>query len=180
VPSPPDITVITPTIAGREDLLAECQASVRALGLPHLIGLDVHREGPATIRNRLVEQVTTEWVLFLDDDDLLYGNYLTAVTPHLADAEVVYTAWRLTGYDDPQPMPFNPDALLRANYIPVTACVRTAAFGAVGGFPTDVPLEDHELWKRLLLAGYRFRYVPVIAWWYRRRPDSRTEANADA
>jgi glycosyltransferase involved in cell wall biosynthesis len=169
------ITVVTPTIHGREDLLVECKASVERLNLPHLVALDEHREGPAVVRNRLVEQVTTEWVLFLDDDDLLLPHYVRTVGRHLADADVVYTNWYLTGADAPQPYPhFDPELLRRLNFIPVTACVRTEAFRAVGGFP-DVPLEDHGLWLALLAAGGRFKHVPVTCWRYRRLPGSRNE-----
>lgn len=168
------ITVISPTIPGREDLLVECHASVQALGLPHLIEIDVDGAGPAAIRNRLIEQVTTEWTLFLDDDDVLYPNYVDTVTPHLPESDVVYTAWRLTGATDPFPLPsFDPVALRQHNIIPVTACVRTDVLRRVGGFP-DAELEDYALWLRLLDHGYRFTYVPVIAWHYRRREDSRT------
>jgi hypothetical protein len=170
------LTVITPTIPGREDLLAECKTSVAALGLPHLVELDTAGEGPAVVRNRLVEQAGTQWVLFLDDDDLLLPNYLDAVRPYLAEADVVYTDWRLTGATEPQPMPYFDEYLLpHQNFIPVTACVRVAAFQAVGGFPTNVHLEDHALWTRMLAAGCRFAHVPVMAWWYRRQPRSRTE-----
>lgn len=170
------ITVVTPTVSSREALLEECHRSVEALGLPHLIEIDVDGAGPAAVRNRLVEQVRTEWVVFLDDDDLLYPNYVDAVRPHLAESDVVYTAWRLTGATDPHPLPrFDPVWLRQHNTIPVTACVRTEAFRAVGGFPTDAELEDHALWLNLLDAGHRFTYTPVIAWHYRRFPGSRTE-----
>lgn len=167
------ITVITPTIPGREDQLAECRASVAALELNHMVMVDVNGEGPAVLRNRMLEHVVTEWVLFLDDDDLLFPNYVDTVTPHLADADVVYTAWQLSGAIDPMPHPFDPDLLRQHNIIPVTACVRTEAVRSVGGFG-DEKLEDHELWLALLDAGYRFRYTPVIAWHYRRAPQSRS------
>lgn len=170
------LTVITPTIPGREQLLAECHASVEPFGLPHLIEIDADREGPAAVRNRLVEQVTTEWVLFLDDDDLLYPNYLGTVLPYLPAADVVYTAWDLTGAEDPQPEAwFDPIVLRHHNTIPVTACVRTQMFRSVGGFPEGEELEDYALWLRLLDAGARFANIPVIAWHYRRQPGSRTE-----
>ncbi len=168
------ITVVTPTIPGREDLLAECRASVAALNLPHFTAVDERGEGPAAVRNKLLADVRTEWTLFLDDDDLLFPNYVDAVTPHLAEADVVYTAWQLSGAIDPVPYPrFDPDLLRDHNIIPVTACVRTEAVRAVGGFGTG-ELEDHELWLSLLDAGYRFTYTPVIAWHYRRAPVSRS------
>lgn len=168
------ITVLTPTIPGREHLLKECRASVAALGLTQTVMLDVNHEGPAVLRNRMLEHVVTEWTLFLDDDDLLFPNYLDAVTPLLADADVVYTAWQLSGAIDPVPHPtFDPNLLRQHNIIPVTACVRTESVRAVGGFGTG-KLEDHELWLSLLDAGYRFRYSPVIAWHYRRAAVSRS------
>jgi GT2 family glycosyltransferase len=64
---------------------------------------------------------------------------------------------------------------MRQNFIPVTACVRTRAFRTVGGFDETARFEDHDLWKRMHTAGYRFLYAPVIAWTYRRQPKSRTE-----
>lgn len=170
------ITAITPTIPGREDLLAECVASVKATGLPHLVGLDEHRAGPAVVRNALLKRVCTPWVLPVDDDDLLYPQYKQIVLPHLHDVDVLYTAWELRGADDPKPKPgpFDAELLQRQNFIPVTACVRTTALRAVGGFP-NARYEDHELWKAMAAAGYRFRYLPIVAWVYRRTPGSRTD-----
>jgi glycosyltransferase involved in cell wall biosynthesis len=173
------ITVVTPTIPGREDLLAECIESVAMLGLAHLVQLDADGAGPAAVRNRLAAEVRTEWTLFLDDDDLLYPNYLGTVLPYLPAADVVYTAWDLTGATDPQPEPFFDEIVLRHhNVIPVTACVRTDMFRAVGGFPLGEDLEDYRLWLKLLDAGARFANIPVIAWHYRRLAGSRTEAVA--
>lgn len=171
------ITVITPTVPGRESLLAECMASVKAAGFPHLMKLDANRRGPAAVRNELLERVRTPWVLPVDDDDLIDPAYQSIVERSLPGADVVYTAWDLEGADEPKPKPgpFDVELLARQNFIPVTACVRTAALRAVGGFPAGVHLEDHELWKALAAAGYRFRYVPVVAWTYRRFPGSRTE-----
>lgn len=173
------ITVLTPTIPGREHLLGECRASVAALGITHTVMTDVNGEGPAALRNRMLEHVVSEWTLFVDDDDLLFPNYLDVVKPHLAGADVVYTAWQLSGAVDPVPYPrFDPVLLREHNFIPVTACVRTEKLREVGGFPVDAGLEDHALWLKLLDAGARFTYTPVIAWHYRRHPGSRTEKGA--
>jgi hypothetical protein len=170
------ISVLTPTVPGREELLLQCVASVQAAGLEHHIQLDERGEGPAVVRNRLAERVDTEWLLCLDDDDLLLSHYLEVVEPSLADSDVVYTKWYLTGAVDPQPLDvFDPILLRQRNFIPVTACVRTSLFRQVGGFNPNAVLEDHDLWVRLLDAGARFTFVPVVCWRYRRRPGSRTE-----
>jgi len=182
-----DLTVITPTVPGREHLLEECMASCAAAGLFQLVGVDRERQGPAVVRNALVEAVQTPWVVFLDDDDLIYSNYADVVAPHFDSSDMVYTGWDLEGAEDPQPMPLDPFLLWWRNTIPVTACVRTDVFRAVGGFPTDHLLEDHGLWKAILGAWdgearrcrYRITYEPTVAWRYRRFPGSRTEETAD-
>lgn len=173
------ITVLTPTIVGRERLLEQCRASVAAVGLQHFVQVDHEHRGPAAIRNELAAAVDTDWLLCLDDDDLLLSHYLEVVAPALKQADVVYTSWYLTGAPDPQPLDaFNAELLRVQNFIPVTAAVRTETFRAVGGF-RDVPLEDHDLWLRLLDAGARFIYVPVVCWRYRRQPGSRTDTEGD-
>jgi len=182
-----DITVVTPTVPGREALLEECMASTAAAGLFQLVGVDRERQGPAVVRNALVEAVRTPWVVFLDDDDLIYPNYADVVAPHMDSSDMVYTGWDLEGAEDPQPMALDPFLLSWRNTIPVTACVRTDVFRAVGGFSLDHQLEDHALWLAILLAWdgearrcrYRITYEPAVAWKYRRMPGSRTEEMAE-
>lgn len=73
-----DVTVITPTISGREHLLEECIESVKKqtiVPMEHRVKLDEHRVGPARIRNELAAGVRTEWITFLDDDDILLSNH---------------------------------------------------------------------------------------------------------
>lgn len=177
MPSPADLTVVTPTVPGREHLLAECAAAVRCLGLPHLVGLDEAGAGPAATRNRLLPNVTTDWVLFCDDDDLLLPNYPDVVRPHLPDADIVYTDWVLEGAEEPRPLPrWDPNLLAYRNFVPVTACVRTGLLRQVGGFPQQERHEDWALWKRLLAARARFAHVPELAWVYRRQYGGRNDA----
>lgn len=176
MPSPADITVVTPTTPGREALLAECVEAVAAAGLPQIVAVDRDRRGPAATRNDVLDQVTTGWVLFVDDDDLLLPNYLQVVSPHLSAADVVYTSWELVGAEEPAPIPvFDANLLAWRNFIPVTACVRTELLRRVGGFP-DERNEDWALWRLLLAGGARFVYVPQVAWVYRRGVGGRNEA----
>jgi hypothetical protein len=176
VRSQADITVVTPTVPGRERRLAECAAAVQALGLPHLVGLDAAGRGPAATRNSLLPEVGTAWTLFCDDDDLLLPNYLDTVTRHLPAADVVYTSWLLVGAEEPRPLPrFDANLLAYRNFIPVTACVRTDLLRRVGGMPEERH-EDWALWKVLLARRARFVHVPEVAWVYRRGAGGRNEA----
>lgn len=155
----------------RGRLLDEAVASVASQTVPpfeHLWLLDEHQEGPGQIRNRLAERAQGDYLLFLDDDDVLHTDYVQELTPHL-DAEVVYSWCRVEGRDDWCPNRlFEPRALEHQNFIPVTACVQKQAFLDVGGFDTTLgTLEDWDLWKRLLRAGARFKCVPEVLWTYR-------------
>lgn len=117
----------------------------------------------------MVQGVDTEWVAFLDDDDLLYPHHLETLLGASDDVDVVYSFCDVTGRGDWSPnMDFNERALRSFNFIPVTAMVRRSAFLAVGGFPEGThPVEDWRLWLALLDAGARFRCVPVKTWLYR-------------
>jgi glycosyltransferase involved in cell wall biosynthesis len=175
------LTIVTPTLPERGARLGVAHQSVLNQTLPvheHLIRLDSERRGPAEIRNALVDLVETEWVLFLDDDDWLDTDYVEAVMDHLTDKnDVVYTWCHRIGFEDNLDKPFNARSLRKANFIPVTACVKVETFRKVGGFPLDVAYEDWGLWIKILDAGGRFRLVPKKKWTYERHKESRTHSN---
>lgn len=172
------LTVLTPTILERRYACVEAEESVlrQTVETAHLIRTDLHREGPAVIRNELAGKATTEWIGFLDDDDLLHPDYTETVSPYFADYDVVYT-WG-DGLAEWFQHPFDAERLKRGNYIPVTACVRKSLFDQVGGFPTDVAYEDWGLWLRLLAVDARFKCVESVHWTYRDHlSDRRTHSN---
>jgi len=169
-----DITVLIPTIARRVTQLARALDSVRIQTLKPatvLVELDEHREGAAATRNRALAKVDTEWVAFLDDDDLLYPGHLKLCARYarLTGVDVVYPQW---DGDDPTGMqgkPFDPVLLQRANYIPVTALCRTAAVRAAGGFQDHPdengdPCEDWGLWLAMVDRGAKFGHLPIRTW----------------
>lgn len=165
------VCVITASIPSRASLLEECRASVAAQTFPceHLVGVDVSREGPATIRNRLAADTDADWLLPLDDDDLLDPDcvqvLLEAAKPGSA---VVYPFCRMTGRTDgwnPNKL-FNQISLYQMNFIPATALIRRDAWEVLGGYQ-QVPLEDWNMWQRAELHGFQFQCVPEVLWSYR-------------
>ncbi len=192
-----DVTVITPTIPGREEMLAEAKASVVAQALPvaaHLVRFgDVGEWGPNPLdlahkRNALAELAVTDWVACLDDDDLYLPEHFATIAPYLDDeADVIYT-WPtervvatvdVTGWSSS----FIAHELQRSNLIPSNACIRRAALEKVGGweerydliarqFPSGCAYEDWDLWLRMAQAGMRFRCVPAMTWVYRRHDNN--------
>jgi glycosyltransferase involved in cell wall biosynthesis len=175
------VTVVIPSIPPRRDFLAEAFASVLAqTRSPDAISvvIDHHHEGPAVTRNKGLFSVQTEWVAFLDDDDLLFPRHLERLLAHAeeTEADLVYPwFWPSNGID---PLgwfaePFDPIVLRRENYIPVTTLVRTDLAQKVGGFPRALcdewprPFEDHGFLVRLLDAGAKFEHLPEVTWLWR-------------
>lgn len=172
------VAVVTASLPERAARLAEAAASVAAQTIPpaaHLIGIDFARHGPTAVRNALVRAAGTEWVAFLDDDDVLYPGHLATLTAGAAGADVVYSFCDVEGRGGWTPnQEFDAAALRSYNFIPVTALVRRSAFLSVGGFPESHPVEDWDLWRRLLDAGAEFRCVPTVTWLYRFHGDNAT------
>ncbi len=97
----PGITVVIPTIPPRAKLLKRAVDSVAAARLEMLqqyglavpidvsIPHDIGRQGAAVTRHRGLLAVETEWVAFLDDDDVMHPDHLVqlygAALEHGAD-----------------------------------------------------------------------------------------------
>lgn len=177
------VSVLTPALPSRERLLAECVASVARQEVPpveHLVAYDHARAGPSALRNRLALAAASDWLAFLDDDDLLLPNHLRVLLEGAGTgADVVYSYCAVEGrVESPSwspNTPFDADALRKNNFIPVTCLVRRARFLAVDGFrAVEHGMEDWDLWLRLLDAGARFACVPEVTWVYRFHGGNRT------
>ncbi len=200
-----DVTVITPTIPGREHLLEECMASVEAQTMKpvaHVVGLDAGREGPAKVRNDLVRGIETEWIAFLDDDDLLMPNHFeihntymrsegwdfsnanqeTKLLEHTVNDQGtkydVISSWCMLVHSPESQVLFDTaphiDNILRGhNSLPITATVRTDKFREVNGFDQECRFEDMVLWQDLIKAGAEFKAVYTPTWYYRLQPGGR-------
>jgi hypothetical protein len=194
------VTFVTPSLLGRERMLGRTIRSVKRQTIPcrHMWQVDTHRQGPAAVRNTLLGKVRTEFVGFIDDDDVLYRQHAEVCLAVLrrTDACVVYPWFRFVHPAGRFPrgeflqiqrgdgsrvhafgQPFDPGALVHNNFIPITVVARTACLREVGGLPlpgsTEWPhetCEDWGLWRRLVDGGHRFAHVPVVTWEYRVHP----------
>lgn len=110
-----DVTVVIPTIPGREALLRRAVASIEAqIKKPGavVIQMDTERHGAHWARNEALKRVETEWVAWLDDDDELLPNHLLVLTRgahKFPAADMIFTYPEFVGGRDP------------------LACVRTSA-----------------------------------------------------
>lgn len=168
------ITVITPSLPERADMLAELAADLEAQtyqDFTHLIEVDAAHDGPATVRNRLAKTTDAEWLAFIDDDDRVYPNHLEVLLEVAeSGADVCYTL--CDGFDVPHDCTHCSLHGAR-NTVPVTTLVRRSMFVKAGGFPSD-RYEDFGLWKRILRAGGTFQCDHRVTWQYRIHAASRT------
>ena len=161
--------MITPTVDGREELLARCRRSVDAqtVRVDHVVLLDADRQGPGAVRNRAAARCDSSWLLPLDDDDELDPDCVEVLLANVEGADVVYPWCRMEGRLDgwvPNKL-FWADALFKQNFIPVTALIRADSFRMLGGYRDQV-MEDWCLWQWAYLHGLRFRCVPEVLWTY--------------
>lgn len=189
-PAPlPAVSVIIPTYGGRAEYLLAAIDSVLAQTRPpaEIVVVDdgspddtaghvaplvragrvryVRREngGLAAARNTGAAAARGEFLLFLDDDDLLVPTALEVLGDALAarpDDAFAYGSWvRFDGAPPPVPEDRQPpevadrNAFLMFNRIGTAGMVlmRRAAYDAVGGFNAALKkVEDWDMWLRLL------------------------------
>lgn len=192
-----DVTVVIPTIPERPAQLIRAMTSVHVQSVQPsmlLVERDLEHTGAAASRNRALKNVTTEWVAFLDDDDMLYADHLRLCLAKAIqdDADVVYPWFDLTidgeVCNDQNPLAAPKNGYLRtpfglkfgdeqkrhlmevSNFIPVTVLARTELLIAAGGFPEDGEHEDWELWRTMLGYGDKFVHLPQRTWCWRWHP----------
>lgn len=190
------VTVVIPTIRGREEMLMRALESVdRQIRPPEdvIVWVDELREGAAQARNRALEKVHTEYVAWLDDDDSLMPNHIDVCLRTLEEtgADLVYPGMMAIGGRDPLACPVNnvlvnpfcvpfrqeqADHLMRVgNFIPITWVGRVGLIRAVGAFPepwadetkgSGRVEEDYGLLMNMLRAGAIFVHAPYRTWKY--------------
>ena len=175
-----DITVLIPTIPSREELLEEACASVERQTYPVrklIVGVDADHHGPAISRNVLLQQVETEWVAFLDDDDLLYPHHFDVLASGKTDVRASYCDFSdLTVPEKYINRPYNRRDLRLHGIFGITVLARTEKIRDAGMFNASDRYEDWSLWNRMADQGCTFEVLPLVTWTYRLTADSRTFA----
>ena len=163
------ITLVTASMPNRSDLLAEMLSSVAAqtmLPAAHFIIIDERPLVPKL--QELTAKVTTEYMVQVDDDDIIYPSHIATLDANL-DADVVWTWCDVTGRSWSPNEGYQPGVLQGRNYIPANHARRVKKVQAVGGI-TEHEAGDYEDWnllRRLETAGATFKNVPEITWHYR-------------
>lgn len=183
------VAVVIPTIPGREERLQKAVESVmNQTRLPDqiIVQTDAERLGAAVTRNRGLAKVTSDYVAWLDDDDLLLPNHIERLArflDHYPQFGLVYPIPRVEGGRDPTAtsvngswippwrVPFGPEQEQhlrdQGSFIPITHMVRTQAVNGIGGFPAPNTVRWLEDWGYLVLlldAGVKFYHLPVTTW----------------
>lgn len=176
-----EVTVITAALPHRTSLLADAIRSVHAQTVPvreHLISVAPRRR-VADVRNDLIDAADSEWVAFLDDDDLLDPHHVETLLRQADNADVVIPYCRFDGPPLPDGYcnrPFDLAALRSHGIFPITVLARRELVLAAGGFAAE-GWDDWVLWNRMADDGCRFVTVPTVTWTYRTStPSRRTHA----
>jgi GT2 family glycosyltransferase len=180
-----DVTVATPHIPVRSgDMLGTSAASAMNQTLKprwHRVEIDEDHTGSAATRNRLLAKVTTEWVLWLDDDDMLMPNavQLLVEAQKRTGADVVSgAAWipQTADHGEPVRTPtpgwIPPDFVQERSRLHVSSLMRAELVRQVGGFEsradpgTGMELDDYGLYWKLAEHGATFYRIPetVLIW----------------
>ena len=134
--------------------------------------------GVCAARNRGLAEAETPYVLFLDGDDRLAPDALSAMREPLdADPELgyAYGSMRFFGAwaGELRFPPYDPFKLLYRHIVGLSALVRRDVLDEVGGFdPGFAQFEDWELWLNALAHGWSGRQVDAVTIEYRRHSGS--------
>lgn len=137
-----------------------------------VVECDHKRTGAAATKNRALAKVDTEWVTYLDDDDVMLPHHVDAMLQVALSrrADVVYPWPQMVGGGDPRPdrfdVPFDADELRRGSYIPTVSLIRTKLLKQAGGFqcPPGSIYDDWGAYLALLDVGARFHHLPKRTW----------------
>lgn len=169
------IAVCTPVHLGRlhSPLFSRALGSVAAQSMPPdalSVTIDVNQEGAAPTRQRALMATQTDWVAFLDSDDMFYPDHLKLLADHAAetDADYVYSYWdtKLTPdilghfgrtFDPANPTETTTTILVRADL------AKEVGFQALPERQHNSG-EDYRFTVECVKQGAKIVHLPVMTW----------------
>ncbi len=155
------------------------------IGKPTIRVFTKGNEGAAATRNYGFKYVKGEFLLFLDSDDLLAPEYVSACISKFEEQpalDIVYTQTRFFERETELFVlpPFAMDTMLQTNCFAVTAMMRSNAFEDIGMYDTHLRFaEDWEMWIRMVQKYGNVYQIEMPFFLYRKRNtlDSLTDQN---
>ncbi|MDB5200766.1 MAG: glycosyl transferase [Ferruginibacter sp.] len=145
--------------------------------------LHTDNRGVAAARNYGISQATGDYILPLDADDYISGNYLREARENLEanlELKLVYCNGR---YFDSETGPiqlpeYDPKTMLQQNLVFATAMFRKADWQAVGGYDENflTGWEDWDFWLTLIKDRSEICKLPGEYFHYRIKAGSRNHA----
>lgn len=184
-----DVSVVVATYG---DPAWQTLAARRAIPSATRLGVPVHTYHGDSLhdaRNHVLNQVTTEWVIYLDADDELEPNYLVAMSTGTSDLRAPAVRYILPGGRAQRPMmprvaghthACTGECLPYGNWLVIGTAVRADLIRQIGGWRDYPWSEDWDTWVRCWQAGAS---VEPIGWAVYRahvRPRSRNRATVGA
>jgi glycosyltransferase involved in cell wall biosynthesis len=199
----PTISVITPAHPARlkNGLLAQAINSVYTQTLlpdAHIVAMDIDRQGAAVTRQRALMSASTDFVAFLDSDDVFFPKHLEWLLKHQQETEADFVySWfkviqtfqdgrsRILEEDPVFPVthylnPFDPDNPIETT---ITTLVRTELAKSVGFKQLERGQvnsgEDRYFTLGCLAAGAKISHLVRKSWGWRhwRLPDNSDAGN---
>lgn len=152
---------------------------------PQIVKIAYHEADSnlSTVRNKALELVPSEYIIFVDADDNLSDNYVAEMMQGYADIRVPSVQYISRGTPLTPYVPrvsacthkasCGPQCLPLGNYLVIGSMARTEALRAVGGFRDWPMYEDWDLWARCYTNGSSFQNIPTAIYKATVRPDSR-------
>jgi glycosyltransferase involved in cell wall biosynthesis len=140
--------------------------------------------GVIKARNYLINNVRTDFLVFLDPDDEFNSDYISsafAILESDRSIEIVYPDVLIDdvtkkNYEVWYTGPFNLETLSLVNTIPMSSVISTRLMRSLDGYSKDFETgpEDWDLWVRAALSNAKAAHLPIIGYRYTKAQISRS------
>lgn len=148
--------------------------------------IDKSNEGVIATKNLALTEVSTNYMMFLDADDMLDKNYVekTLKTIRYDNSDIVYTDMEMFGSISTvqKTRPFSKYLIRSVNFIHNSSLMRTEVFKQVGGYKQKMSIgfEDWELYLSISEITDKFSYIPEPLLRYRRHDNASRDISAQS